>query len=55
LGQEISLFFDTNDSPEISRRTLWEACKAFMRGQIISYVSNLRKAERRESEALTKE
>lgn len=55
LHTQISLFFDTNDSPEISRCTLWETFKAFMRGQIISYVSTLKKAERAESEALTKE
>ena len=55
LHAQISLFFDTNDSPETSRRTLWEAFKAFMRGQIISYVSSLKKAEKAESEAITKE
>ena len=49
------MFFDTNDSPEISRRTLWEAFKAFMRGQIISYVSTLKKAEGAELKAITKE
>ena len=55
LHSQISLFFDTNDSPEISRRTLWDTFKAFMRGQSISYVSTLKKAEREESEALTRE
>ena len=55
LNVQISLFFDTNDSPEISRCTLWETFKAFMRGQIISYVSSLKKAERAESESLIKE
>lgn len=52
---QILLFFDTNDTSEISRRTLWETFKAFMRGQIISYVSNLKKAERAELESLNKE
>lgn len=51
---QILLFFDTNDISEISRRTLWETFKAFMRGQIISYVSNLKKAERVELESLNK-
>ena len=55
LHTQISLFFDINDSPEISRCILWEAFKAFMRGQIISYVSSLKKAERVESETLIKE
>ena len=55
LHLQISLFFYTNDSPEISRCTLWETFKAFKRGQIISYVSTLKKAEREESEALTRE
>lgn len=55
LNTQISLFVDTNDSPEISRGTLWETFKAYMRGQIISYVSSLKRAERAESETLIKE
>lgn len=55
LNTQISLFFDINDSPEISRCTLWETFKAYMRGQIISYVSNLKKLERAELESITKE
>lgn len=48
LEVQISFFFDTNDSPEISRCTLWETFKAYMRGQAISYVSTLNKTERAE-------
>lgn len=51
---QISLFFDSNDSPEISRLTLWETFKVFMCGQIISYVSTQKRAGRVESE-VTKE
>lgn len=36
LQTQISFFFDTNDSPEISRCTLWETFKAFVRGQIMT-------------------
>lgn len=55
LNTQMSLFFDTNDSPGVSRCTLWETFKAFMRGQIISYVSSMTRAERAESETLIKE
>lgn len=41
LKNQISLYFDLNDSPNISRSTLWEASKAYMRGQLISFTANL--------------
>jgi len=33
----------TNDSPDVSASTLWEAGKAFLRGSIISYTVAKRK------------
>lgn len=53
LDMQISFFFDTNDSPETSRRTLWETFKAYMRGQAISYVSTLNRTEAAELIAIT--
>lgn len=41
LKNQLSLYFDLNDSPDISRSTLWEASKAYIRGQLISFTSNL--------------
>lgn len=45
LRSQILLFFELNDSPEVSRGILWETSKAYMRGQLISFVSNLKKRE----------
>ena len=45
LQSQLSLFFELNDLPGTDRGTLWEASKAFVRGQLISFISNKRKAE----------
>lgn len=45
LRTQITLFFELNDLPETKRGTLWEASKAYIRGQLISFVSNLKKTE----------
>lgn len=58
IRSQIAVYMQTNDSPEVSDSTLWEACKAFIRGQIISYSAQLAKtkSERRKNitEQLTK-
>lgn len=33
----IYLFISTNITPDVSAKTIWEACKAYLRGEIISY------------------
>ena len=43
LRAQISIFLELNDSPEISRGTLWEVSKAYMRGQLTSCISNLKR------------
>ena len=45
LTSQIKFFFETNDTPDIDSNILWETFKAYLRGQIISYVSNYRKLE----------
>ncbi len=37
INSHIDLFISTNVNPEMSASTIWEACKAFLRGEIISY------------------
>lgn len=44
LENQWELFMSTNDSPEVSASTLWEAGKAFLRGSIISYTAAKRKS-----------
>lgn len=50
LQKQIQIFLQTNDCPEISRSTLWETFKAYMRGQIIS-LSSLKNKQQREKES----
>lgn len=46
LSTQIQLFFEINDMPDIGSDTLWESFKAYLRGQIISFVSHYKKSER---------
>lgn len=55
LKKQIDLYLSTNDTPEISRSTLWEALKAYMRGQIISWSSLINRQRRDKENKLTKE
>uniref|UniRef100_A0A8P4G9K3 Reverse transcriptase domain-containing protein n=1 Tax=Dicentrarchus labrax TaxID=13489 RepID=A0A8P4G9K3_DICLA len=43
VAGQIDLFFEINDCPDISRCTLWESHKAYIRGQIISYTAHKNK------------
>ena len=37
IEAQIKLYFETNDTPEVTLRTFWEAFQAFLRGCVISY------------------
>ena len=41
INSQIDYFFEINITPEVSYSTIWEAFKAYVRGQIISYSANL--------------
>ena len=43
--EEIVNYFHANDTPDIARSTLWEACKAYLRGQAISFASRQKKVD----------
>lgn len=43
LTKEIHFFFGANDTPDISIDILWDSFKAYLRGQVISYVPILKK------------
>lgn len=45
LSAQIDFFLETNRSTDMSHSNLWEAMKAYLRGQIISY--NVRMNRRR--------
>ena len=43
MEKQLTFFFSTNDTPDISASTLWESAKAHIRGVIISHTSAKRK------------
>lgn len=43
ISSQIDLFLEINQTPNMSPSTVWEALKAYLRGQIISYNAQLRK------------
>lgn len=43
MKEHLSFFFETNTSPDTSSLVVWDALKAYLRGQIISYTANMRK------------
>lgn len=53
LRSNIQLFFEINDTPDVSKGTLWEAFKAYLRGHIISYTTHLRKMTKSRQEELS--
>lgn len=55
IKSQILYYFETNDSSEISRHSLWEAMKAFLRGQIISHGAFKRKQENQEKQSITRQ
>lgn len=46
VASQIQLFFEINDTQDTSTDILWESFKAYLRGQIISFISGFRKSER---------
>lgn len=45
IQAQIKLYFETNDTPEVTSCTLWEAFKAYLRGCVISYEAAKKKEE----------
>lgn len=43
IARQIDFFIEMNATPDVSCSTLWEALKAFLRGQIISYMAHNKK------------
>lgn len=55
MEEQISLFLEINNSSETSSLVVWDALKAFLRGQIISYSANMKKKASTERLELTKQ
>lgn len=54
ISNQIDIFLSINKTPGISASVLWETLKAYIRGQIISYVSHERKQKRERLTELTR-
>lgn len=46
INSRIDLFISTNVSPDVSAGAIWESCKAYLRGEIISYSAYQKKIAR---------
>ncbi|MGL5901954.1 MAG: endonuclease/exonuclease/phosphatase family protein, partial [Cetobacterium sp.] len=46
IKKQINLYLSFNDTPDVTKSTLWEALKAFIRGQVISWKSLKNKLQR---------
>ncbi len=44
ISSEIKMFLDINQTPGMSSSIVWESLKAYLRGQIISYCANKKRA-----------
>lgn len=44
ISSEIKMFLEFNQTPGMSPSTVWESLKAYLRGQIISYCANKKRA-----------
>ena len=43
LNNQIDFFLEINDTQDVTRGVLWESMKAYLRGQVISYVAHRNK------------
>lgn len=48
MEEQITFFFDTNASSETTSLTIWDALKAYLRGQIISFSASMKKRAQKE-------
>lgn len=55
LRNHIHFYLSINDTPDITRSTLWEALKSYVRGQVISWKSLINKQTREKETQLKQE
>lgn len=55
VADQIRSYIKFNETPDVSRGILWEALKATVRGLVIFYISQVRRAERARLEEITDE
>lgn len=52
MNERIDFYISTNVTPDVTASTIWEACEAFLRGEIIAYTANKNKIASQKSQAL---
>lgn len=55
ISEQIDIFLSINKTPDVSASTIWETLKAYIRGQVISYLSHERKIKKDKIDKLTKQ
>ena len=55
IKNRIDLFISTNVNPDTSAASIWEACKAYLRGEIISYSAYQKKINSEKSASLARD
>ena len=55
ISEDLKSFFQFNNTPDVAEETIWDACKAFLRGRIISYTSMVRREKQQRMEEILKE
>lgn len=55
IDSRIDLFISTNVNSDLSASTIWEACKAYLRGEIISYSAFQKKISLKKSISISRE
>ena len=53
MEDQIVFFLNTSETPEVSCLTVWDALKAYLRGQIILYTANMKRKAYKERKDLT--
>ena len=53
IEQKISFFFETNTTPDVSALVIWDALKAYLRGEIIAFTANKKRLSQKEQLDLT--
>lgn len=55
ITTEIEQYFSTNDTPDVTKATIWEAHKAYIRGKLISIGARKKKERERTMKNVIKE
>ena len=55
ISEDLKFFFQDNNTSDVTEEITWDACKAFLRGRLISYTSMVKKKKRQRMEMILSE